>query len=110
MVTAALTGTAACIFLMRKYLPNAPMIKRMMLQKEAPEVLVRRRERESFAVYDFLVNKRGTVVTPLTPAGKARFGDDLVDVVSADGDYIERQSDVYVVEVRGSRVAVRKIS
>lgn len=110
MVTAALTGTAACVFLMRKYLPNAPMIKRMMLQKEAPEVLVRRRERESFAVYDFLVNKRGTVITPLTPAGKARFGDDLVDVVSADGDYIERQADVFVVEVRGSRVAVRKIS
>ncbi len=110
MVTAALTGTAVCIFMMRKYLPNAPMIKRMMLQKETPEVLVRRRERESFTVYDFLVNKRGTVITPLTPAGKARFGDDLVDVVSADGDYIERQADVFVVEVRGSRVAVRKIS
>jgi membrane-bound serine protease (ClpP class) len=110
MVTAALSGTATCLFLMRKYLPNAPMMRRMMLQKDAPEVIARRRERESFAVYDFLVNKRGTVVTPLTPAGKARFGDDLVDVVSADGDYVERSADVYVVEVRGSRVAVRKIT
>lgn len=110
MVTAALSGTAACIFLMRKYLPNAPMMKRMMLQKAPPEEIVRRKQRESFAVYDFLLNKRGTVVTPLTPAGKARFGDDLVDVVSADGDYVDRQADVYVVEVRGTRVAVRKIS
>jgi membrane-bound serine protease (ClpP class) len=110
MVTAALSGTAVCIFLMRKYLHNAPMIRRMMLAKEAPEVIQERRQKESFAVYDFLLNKRGTVVTPLTPAGKARFGDDLVDVVSADGDYVERQCDVYVVEVRGSRVAVRKIT
>lgn len=109
MVTAALSGTALCIFLMRKYLPNAPMVKRMMLQKAEPDEIVRRKERESFAVYDFLLNKRGSVITPLTPAGKARFGDDLVDVVSADGDYIERQADVYVVEVRGSRIAVRKI-
>lgn len=109
MVTAALSGTALCIFLMRKYLPNAPMVKRMMLQKAEPDEIVRRKQRESFAVYDFLLNKRGSVITPLTPAGKARFGDDLVDVVSADGDYIERQADVYVVEVRGSRIAVRKI-
>jgi membrane-bound serine protease (ClpP class) len=109
MITAALSGTAACMFLMRKYLPNAPMMKRMMLQRAAPEEIELRKQRESFAVYDFLLNKRGTVVTPLTPAGKARFGDDLVDVVSADGDYVDRQADVYVVEVRGTRVAVRKI-
>lgn len=110
MVTGALGGTMACLLLMRKYLPNAPIMRRMMLAKEAPDELERRRQREALASYDYLLHKRGTVVTPLTPSGKARFGDELVDVVSADGDYVERNSDIYVVEVLGNRVAVRRIA
>ncbi|MCB9849675.1 MAG: S49 family peptidase [Phycisphaerales bacterium] len=49
----------------------------------------------------------GTVVSTLRPAGKARFGDELVDVVTL-GDYIEPPADVRVVERAGNRVVVAK--
>ncbi len=42
------------------------------------------------------------------PAGKARFGDSVVDVI-ADGEMIEPGKTVEVVEVRGNRVLVREI-
>ena len=42
------------------------------------------------------------------PSGKARFGDQLVDVM-ADGEMIDRGAAVEIVEVRGSRVLVRQV-
>ena len=50
----------------------------------------------------------GTTSTQLTPGGKARFGDQLVDVM-ADGEAIDRGTPVKVVEVQGSRVLVRRV-
>jgi membrane-bound ClpP family serine protease len=44
--------------------------------------------------------------TPLTPAGKARFGHELVDVI-ADGEFVSRGTAVTVVEVHGNRILVR---
>ena len=51
---------------------------------------------------------RGTTTTQLTPSGKARFGDLLVDVI-ADGEVIDRGAAIEVVEVRGSRVLVQEV-
>jgi membrane-bound serine protease (ClpP class) len=53
------------------------------------------------------VGDRGRCETLLRPAGKARFGEHLVDVVSM-GDYIEPGVPVEVVERHGSRVVVRR--
>jgi membrane-bound serine protease (ClpP class) len=49
----------------------------------------------------------GIVETTLRPAGKARFGPQLVDVVT-EGDYIEPPADVEVTDRRGNRVVVRR--
>ena len=46
--------------------------------------------------------------TSLFPSGKARFADQLVDVI-ADGDAIERGRPVIVIDVSGSRVVVREV-
>ena len=48
----------------------------------------------------------GIAITPLRPAGTARFGDDLVDVVS-DGGFISPDQKIVVIEVEGNRVVVR---
>ena len=53
------------------------------------------------------VGERGTAVTPLRPAGKVRFGANLVDVV-ADGSYVEADETVQVVERSNNRIVVRK--
>jgi len=53
------------------------------------------------------VGDLGRAETPLRPAGKARFGDALVDVV-ADRTILDRGTPITVVEVHGNRVVVRQ--
>lgn len=55
--------------------------------------------------YSYLLGQSGEAATDLRPSGKARFGDELVDVVSRL-DYLPRGSAVVVVEVEGGRVVV----
>ena len=55
------------------------------------------------------VGKRGTVVTRLTPAGKAQFGDQLVDVIT-DGELVPAGAEVRVVEVSGNHVLVQPLN
>jgi membrane-bound ClpP family serine protease len=109
MVTAAMTGVIVALIVFRKYLDKAPVFSRMMLKPPAPEQYDELNRRESLASFDHLLHKRGKTATPLTPAGKANFGDQLVDVVS-DSGFLPRGADVYVVEAYGSRVVVREIS
>ena len=47
------------------------------------------RRREALVDFRDLLGMRGTTTTQLTPSGKARFGDQLVDVM-ADGEVIDR--------------------
>ena len=54
-----------------------------------------------------LVGQVGGAVSVLRPSGKARFGENLVDVVS-DGPFISPGTAVEVVRVEGNRVFVRE--
>ena len=54
---------------------------------------------------DYL-GRSGVAVTPLRPAGTARFGDERVDVVTL-GEFIAPNADVVVIKVEGTRVVVR---
>jgi membrane-bound serine protease (ClpP class) len=58
--------------------------------------------------YKDLVGQEGVALTALRPAGMARFGEKKVDVVS-EGEVVERDSRVRVIEVRGNRVVVRAV-
>ena len=58
--------------------------------------------------YKDLVGQEGVALTTLRPAGMARFGEKKVDVVS-EGEVVERDSRVRVIEVRGNRVVVRAV-
>lgn len=53
------------------------------------------------------VGKRGTVASPLRPAGIADLEDERVDVVS-QGEYIEAGAPIVVVRVEGNRIVVRR--
>ena len=53
--------------------------------------------------------REGTAMTPLRPAGTARLGDSLVDVVT-EGDFVDAGARVRVVRVEGSRVVVRPVA
>ena len=101
-------GFILAAFLLRKWLPKTPLLNQVFLpppQGEEAETISRR---EAVARYDDLLGQRGISTTQLSPSGKVRFGDRLVDVVS-DGDLVARGSEVEVIDVKGSRVVVRAV-
>lgn len=109
MLTGAGVGTIGTIALMRRYLPHTPMLNSMVLAPPSNEEVSRLNEREALTRLEHLLGHRGVTFTPLVPGGKARFGDELVDVLT-DGEFIDRGLQVEVVEVRGNRVVVRGLS
>ena len=52
---------------------------------------------------------RGVSLSPLRPAGVARFGEARVDVVS-EGSYVGAGEPIEVIRVEGSRVVVRRVA
>jgi membrane-bound serine protease (ClpP class) len=54
------------------------------------------------------VGDNGVADCPLVPAGKARFGDAWVDVMS-EGVFVEKGRPVMVVQISGNRIVVREI-
>lgn len=47
----------------------------------------------------------GIAESPLRPAGKAKFGDDRVDVIT-DGEFVARGRQIRVLEIRGNEIVV----
>jgi membrane-bound ClpP family serine protease len=107
-ILAAGLGLLLFAWFLRKRLPRSRLLGRMMLEPPAGEEAETIRRRESLVDFHELVGTSGTTTTQLTPGGKARFGDMLVDVI-ADGEVIDRGTAIEVVDVRGSRVLVRKV-
>jgi len=108
VIAGAAVGVIAAIVLLRRWLPRAPIFNRMMLQPMVEEEAESLDHREALVEYKHLVGTRGTTTTQLTPSGKARFGNRLVDVI-AEGEVIQRGAEVEVVEVHGSRVVVEAV-
>ena len=79
----------------------------MMLEPPAGEEAREIGRRETLVDHGDLVGEHGTTTTQLTPCGKARFGDRLIDVI-ADGEVIERGAMIEVVSVHGNRVLVKE--
>jgi membrane-bound ClpP family serine protease len=106
MVAIGAAGGVASIWVIRRFLPHTPYFNRMLLPPPEGEQLEEIQRRESLVAWGHLAGKRGVTTTQLTPSGKARFGDEVVDVIS-DGDLIPKGTAVYVAEVLGNRVLVK---
>ena len=109
MLTGAGIGIVLAAAAMRRYLPHAPMLSNMVLAPPSSEEATRISEREALANFDHLLGHRGVAFTPLVPGGKARIGDQLVDVLT-DGEFVDRGQQIEVVEVRSNRVMVRGLA
>ncbi len=92
-------------YTLARYLPNIPFANRLVLQppeEEAGEAA----SASPFAQAAALLGTIGVATTTLRPAGKARFGDQYLDVV-AEGHYVEAGSRVQVIEIDGTRIVVK---
>ena len=83
------------------------MLSRILEKINKPNDTNLVQETERLANYDGLVGQRGTAATLLVPAGKARLGEELYDVVS-DGDLIEKGCPIEVVQVVGYKIVVKR--
>jgi membrane-bound ClpP family serine protease len=99
-------GVVALAMLMHRYLPHTPLFSHMMLEPPSDAELEDLSHRESMVDLDHLLGCRGVATTQLTPSGKARFGNELVDVM-AEGEVIGRGGEVVVVAVHGNYLVVR---
>jgi len=91
--------------MLSKYLPRLPVFSRIVPENPTPsEVLIDDPYRGAARIGDI-----GVTEGPLRPAGKARFGSALVDVVS-EGEYLGAKAKIEVIERRGNRVVVRAVT
>jgi len=110
MKTAVLTVASSMIasiigmFMLSKYLPRIRVFDAIAPANPTPsEVTVEDPYRGAARIGDV-----GVAIGPLRPAGKARFGSMLVDVVT-QGDYLDNNTQIEVIERRGNRVVVRAV-
>ncbi len=109
VVVSALIGMVVAVALLRRWLPHTPGVSRIMLEPPTEEERRQIQQRETLARYDHLQGKRGKTTTPLVPSGKARFGNEVVNVISDTGDMIDAGQEVEVVRVQGLHIWVRAV-
>lgn len=94
------------MFMIGKYFGQLPVLKRMVLKNPEPgggeDLLLAMRPSIEGAI---VLGAEGRALTPLRPAGRAQFDDELVDVVAELG-YIEAGARVRIVSVSGFRIGV----
>ena len=93
---------------LRRYLPSAPIFRKLLLTPTPEEDLIDLDYRESLADFSHLIGQQGVAATNLMPAGKAEFDGQLIDVI-ADGLPIDRGTAIVVVKTRGNRVLVHAV-
>lgn len=104
-MVSSMAASLVGIFILSRYLPQMPVFKRIVPANPTPsEVLTEDAYSGAARVGDV-----GIAEGPLRPAGKARFGSVLVDVVT-QGEYLDSTARIEVIERRGNRVVVRAIT
>jgi membrane-bound serine protease (ClpP class) len=99
-----LIGAVVVGAILARWLPETLLFQRFELSKTlsaAEGYTSSRGEAKS------LLGAEGIAETVLRPAGKGRFGEKLVDVVT-EGDFIPKNERIKIVAVEGSRVVVTK--
>ncbi|MBX9737773.1 MAG: hypothetical protein K2X32_12695 [Phycisphaerales bacterium] len=105
-------GTVSALvgmYFVAKYFGSLPLLNRLVLQDPSSDSGDGPSGVTSGDDFTALValGDMGTSTTPLRPSGRARFGEDLVDVVS-EGGFIGPDQPVRVIAVEAMRVVVEK--
>jgi membrane-bound serine protease (ClpP class) len=97
-VSSALAGAIVLVGVLARVLPETP-VRGLVLKTVSGQDVEGK---------PFLLGREGEAVTSLRPAGKAKFGDALEDVVTV-GDFLAAGTKVRVVEVEGARLVVERV-
>ena len=106
MVAIAGVGMIVSVLVSRRFLPSAPIFRRVVLEPPQPEERTVLENRETLADYSNLIGRQGVAATHLRPAGKAEIDHQLIDVI-AEGEPLDRGTPLEVVDAHANRVIVR---
>ena len=103
IIGASLAGSFLVFGIVLRFLPNAPLFKRLVLNSGETAV-------DGFTIslpesVDTMAGRTGKVVTSLRPVGKAEFDGEILEV-QTDGEFVDSGSAIRIVEVRGNRIIV----
>jgi len=99
----AIIATFLVILLSFKFIPQTAIWKRFVLTgSEMKEQGFRVSALEGY------LGKEGKALTILRPAGRALFGEEILDVVT-EGDFIEKDRAIKVIKVEGNRIVVAEV-
>ena len=103
----ALISAAIVIFLLAKYLPRTSVYRRFALMtSNPPGPSLAGVPREFATAIDLSPGTEGISLSILRPSGKARFLDQIIDVVT-QGEFIPPNTSITVVRRDGMRVVVK---
>ena len=106
----AIVASAIVISLLARYLPRTSIYRRFALMTtNPPGPSLAGAPREFATAFSLSPGARGTSLTVLRPSGKARFADDVVDVVT-EGEFIAPNIPVTVIQSDGMRVVVKAVA
>lgn len=103
-VTFAALGSILCLALLSRFLPQTSLYPQLVSQGASGVVADAQLE----ALQRQRMGAVGVVLTPLHPGGKAKFGEEILDVIS-QGDAIESGSSVRVIDHRGNEAVVERM-
>jgi membrane-bound serine protease (ClpP class) len=106
--------SVAAISLLSRYMGSLPVLNRLVLHPpraeedddEAP--VSKDSPQPADGRFPVAIGDWGIADSPLRPAGKAKFGNDYVDVVT-EGVFVDVGQRVRVIDISGNRVMVRRV-
>ncbi len=101
-LVSSMTASLIGILMLSRFLPRVPVFNKLVPANPTPSQVAVEDPYRGMARVGDIGQTEGT----LHPAGKARFGSVLVDVVT-EGEYLQPNCTIEVIERRGNRVVVR---
>ena len=102
-LASGMAATLVGVFMLGRYLPHIPYLRDVIPANPTPQEVTVEGPHGNLA----RVGDAGVCESDLRPAGKARFGSTLVNVVT-EGDLVSAGTRVEVIQRDGNRVVVRK--
>src|SRR5215470_1753327 len=103
----ALIGALTVIALLARYLPRMSLYRRFaLIDSNPPGPSLTGAPRQFATALALVPGMQGTAITVLRPSGKARFSDQVVDVIT-EGEFITPRTPVTVIQTDGMRVVVK---
>ena len=97
------------IIVLARYLPRTSIYRRFALMtSNPPGPSLAGAPREFATALALAPGMEGAALTTLRPSGKARFAEHVVDVVT-EGEFIDADTPVTVIQKDGMRVVVKRL-